>query len=275
MTDMHERLRIVSAERTRDELTKLLCGQRARRAIELLVDTDVAAVVLPELPRLRMARDPVHRHKDVYEHTLIVLEQAIALEPAGPDLTLRWAALLHDIGKPATRAVALDGTVSFHHHELRGATMARARLSALRYPKDLVEDVSKLVELHLRFHGYLSGWTDAAVRRYVRDAGSQLERLHLLVRSDCTTRNRRKAATLAAAYDTLEGRIAELRQQEELDRIRPDLDGDEVMRILGIGPGPLVGEALRHLLALRMEHGPLGYERAVGELQRWVADRPG
>jgi poly(A) polymerase len=265
----------ITAERVQAELTKLLLADRPRAALELLVDTGLADVVLPELPALRMASDEHGQHKDVYLHTLQVLDQAIDLERAAgvaPDLTLRWAALLHDIGKPATREFGGDGRVTFHHHEVVGARMARKRLKDLRYGKQLVEDVAQLVFLHLRFYGYREGqWTDAAVRRYVVDAGPLLPRLNRLVRSDCTTRNKRKAAALSAAYDALEQRVEQLRAQEELAAIRPDLDGNEIMQILGIPPGPVVGQAYRHLLALRMEHGPLGHERAVDELTRWYA----
>jgi poly(A) polymerase len=254
------------------ELTKLLLGAHPRRGLEVLVDTGLADVVLPELPALRMAADEHGQHKDVYAHTLQVLEQAIDLEDEGPDLVLRWAALLHDVGKPRTREFAGNGRVTFHHHEVVGARMARKRLKELRYPSALIDDVGQLVFLHLRFYGYrTSEWTDSAVRRYVVDAGPLLPRLHKLVRSDCTTRNKRKAVALATAYDTLEDRIAELNKREELDRIRPDLDGHEIMTILGIPPGPLVGKAYNHLLALRMEHGPLGHDRAVSELQSWYA----
>jgi poly(A) polymerase len=236
----------------------------------------LADVVLPELPALRMAADEHGQHKDVYAHTLQVLDQAIDLEDDGPDLVLRWAALLHDVGKPKTRQFVEGGRVTFHHHEVVGAKLARKRLRELRYPKDLIEDVAKLVFLHLRFYGYRSAeWTDSAVRRYVVDAGPLLPRLHKLVRSDCTTRNKRKAAALSQAYDTLEQRIEELRQKEELAAIRPDLDGNEIMAILGIAPGPMVGKAYQHLLALRMEHGPLGHERAVDELTRWYSQQQG
>ncbi|MGH8862503.1 MAG: HDIG domain-containing metalloprotein, partial [Jatrophihabitantaceae bacterium] len=213
-------------------------------------------------------------HKDVYAHTLQVLEQAIDLEDGGPDLVLRWAALLHDIGKPATRAFQPGGRVSFHHHEVVGRSMARKRLRELRYGKQVVDDVARLVFLHLRFYGYRDGdWTDSAVRRYVVDAGALLPRLHKLVRSDCTTRNRRKAAALSAAYDTLEQRVAALQEQEQLDAIRPDLDGNEIMRILDIPPGRAVGQAWQFLKDLRMEHGPLEHDRAVEELKRWWAQR--
>ncbi|KWW98281.1 CCA tRNA nucleotidyltransferase [Carbonactinospora thermoautotrophica] len=273
MRDMADRIDIVSAERVRDELSKLICAPYPRRGIELLVETGLADRILPEVPRLRLEIDEHHRHKDVYEHTLTVLEQAMDLEPDGPDLVLRMAALLHDIGKPKTRRFEPGGGVSFHHHEVVGAHMARHRLKALKYPKDVVEDVAKLVELHLRFHGYGTGeWTDSAVRRYVRDAGHLLERLHRLTRADCTTRNRRKAAALARAYDDLEARIERLRKQEEIDRMRPDLNGNEIMAILGIPPGPMVGKAYKHLLELRIERGPLGRETAIEELKRWWAE---
>jgi poly(A) polymerase len=277
MTAMAERIDIVSAERVRDELCKLLLSTEPRRGLTLLVETGLADRVLPELPRLRLERDEHHRHKDVYEHSLTVLEQAIALEgEEGPDPVLRWAALLHDIGKPKTRRFLPDGGVSFHHHEVVGAHLTRSRMKALKFPKDVIDDVSRLVELHLRFHGYGGGeWTDSAVRRYVRDAGPLLGRLHKLTRSDCTTRNRRKAALLARTYDQLEERIAALAEQEELEAIRPDLDGNEIMQILGMPPGPEVGRAYKYLLELRMEHGPLGRERATEELRRWYSGREG
>ncbi|HZC73295.1 MAG TPA: CCA tRNA nucleotidyltransferase, partial [Jatrophihabitans sp.] len=273
MTAMAGELARITPERVQGELSKLMLGARPRGAVELLVDTGLADVVLPELPALRMAADEHGQHKDVYAHTLQVLEQAIGREDDGPDLVLRWAALLHDVGKPATREFVDGGRVTFHHHEVVGARMVRQRLKELRYPSALIEDVAKLVFLHLRFYGYrTSEWTDSAVRRYVVDAGPLLSRLHKLVRSDVTTRNQRKAAGLAAAYDALEDRITELKKQEELDAIRPDLDGNEIMAILGIPPGPAVGAAYRHLLALRMEHGPLGHERAVSELKSWYAE---
>jgi poly(A) polymerase len=234
----------------------------------------VADQVLPEVPRLRLEVDEHFRHKDVYQHSLSVLERAIALEPRyglESDLRLRLAALLHDIGKPKTRRLLPDGRVAFHHHEAVGATMARARLSQLRFPADVVNDVATLVELHLRFHGYSDGgWTDSAVRRYIHDAGPLLTRLHALTRADCTTRNRQKAARLARAYDNLEERITYLTEREELEKIRPDLDGNQIMAVLGVRPGPLVGQAYRYLLELRMEHGPLGTERAIQELRRWA-----
>ena len=283
MRAMSGRLEIVSVERIADELSKLVLGRFPRAGLELLVDTGLADRVLPELPALRLEIDEWHQHKDVYEHTLQVLERAIALEQDGPDLVLRLAALLHDVGKPRTRRKEPGGGVSFHHHEVVGASMVRRRLKALRYPKDVVAAVALLTELHLRFHGYRVGgaggtsdkgpspWTDSAVRRYVTDAGDQLSRLHQLVRSDCTTRNRRRAAALAAAYDDLEERIARLAQQEELGRIRPDLSGDDIMVLLGVPPGPVVGKARKHLLELRMERGPLPREQAERELREWAA----
>jgi poly(A) polymerase len=273
MTERAERISIVSAERIRAELEKLLLGAHPRTGLTLLVETGLAAYVLPELPALQLEIDEHHQHKDVYEHTLQVLERAIALEDGEPDLVLRLAALLHDIGKPATRRHEPGGGVSFHHHEVKGAHLARKRLKALTFGKDVVEAVFLLTEMHLRFHGYgqpgTSPWTDAAVRRYVHDAGDQLERLHKLTRSDCTTRNRRRAERLSAAYDDLEERIAALAEQEELRAIRPDLDGGEIMELLGLEPGPLVGQAYRHLLAVRMERGPLPHDEAVAELRAW------
>jgi poly(A) polymerase len=272
MTDMAERIEIVSAERVRDELNKLILAAHPRKGLTLLVDTGLADHVLPELPALRLERDEHHRHKDVYEHTLIVLEQAMALEENGPDLTLRLAALLHDIGKPRTRRFEKDGRVSFHHHEVVGAKMTKKRMVELKYSNDLVKDVSRLVELHLRFHGYGAGeWTDSAVRRYVRDAGPLLDRLHKLTRSDCTTRNKRRATALSGAYDGLEERIAQLQEREELDSIRPDLDGNQIMEILGVGPGPVIGQAYKFLLELRLENGPMEYDAAMAALKEWWA----
>ncbi|MFP3714797.1 CCA tRNA nucleotidyltransferase [Puerhibacterium sp. TATVAM-FAB25] len=277
---MAQRIEIVSAERVQAELTKLLLSDRPRAGLEVLVDTGLAEHVLPELPALQLEIDEHHRHKDVYQHSLTVLEQAIAQEtgPDGPvpapDLVLRLASLLHDVGKPATRRFEPGGGVSFHHHEVVGAKLVAKRLKALKYEKQVVKDVARLVELHLRFHGYGEGvWTDSAVRRYVTDAGPLLERLHRLTRADSTTRNRRKAKRLSDAYSELEQRIAALRAQEEIDAIRPDLDGSQIMALLGIRPGPVVGQAYKHLLALRMEHGPLGVERAEQELRAWWAER--
>jgi len=263
----------ITRERVQVELSKLICGQFPRRGIELMVDTGLAEHVLPEVPAMRLAIDEHMQHKDVYTHSLVVLEQAIDRETEGPDLVLRLAALLHDVGKPDTRRKEPDGRVSFHHHEVVGAKMVRRRLRELRYPKALVDDVSRLVYLHLRFHGYGTGeWTDSAVRRYVTDAGSLLDRLHTLVRSDCTTRNRRRAAALQRSYDSLEQRIVALREREQLDAIRPDLNGNAIMRLLGIPPGPLVGQAYNHMLALRMERGPLPPAEAEAELRRWAAE---
>jgi poly(A) polymerase len=271
----------VSAERVRDELVKLVCAPYPRLGLTLLVRTGLAEQVLPELPALALERDEHHRHKDVYEHTLTVLEQAIELEGrlpgGGPDFVTRFAALMHDTGKPRTRRFQPDGTVTFHHHDVVGAKITRKRMKALRFSNDTTEAVCRLVELHLRFHGYGSGeWTDAAVRRYVRDAGDQVERLHVLTRADCTTRNRRKADRLRRTYDDLEDRIAVLAEQEELDAIRPDLDGNDIMRILGVGPGRQVGEAYRFMLELRMDRGPLPREEAEAALRQWwTSQHPG
>ncbi|WP_062381143.1 CCA tRNA nucleotidyltransferase [Demequina pelophila] len=282
MAAMAERISIVSAERVRDELVKLLLGGWVRAGLAALVDSGIAEHVLPELPALKLEVDEHHHHKDVYDHTLTVVEQAIDLETGpdgpvpGPDLVLRLASLLHDIGKPPTRRLEPGGGVSFHHHEVVGAKMARRRLKELRFDKDTIKAVDHLVALHLRFHGYADArWSDSAVRRYVVDAGDELERLHRLTRADVTTRNRRKADRLSHAYDDLEHRIAELREQEEIDAIRPDLDGTQIMAILGIAPGREVGVAYKHLLELRMEHGPLGPERAEAELRAWWEARQG
>jgi poly(A) polymerase len=279
MGELAPRLEIVSAERIAGELTKLLLASRRggpSAGIDLLVRTGAADYFLPEVPRLRLEVDEHHRHKDVYRHSLTVLDQAIALERRyglDRDLRLRLAALLHDIGKPKTRSLLPDGRVAFHHHDVVGAKLAKARLKALRFPSDVSSDVADLIALHLRFHGFGSGgWTDSAVRRYVTDAGPQLARLHALTRADCTTRNKAKAQRLASDYDELEDRIAELAEQEELAAIRPDLNGHEIMRLLGIEQGPLVGDAYDHLRELRMEHGPLGHDRAVQELLRWAAE---
>lgn len=279
MTQMADRLQIVSAERIRDELTRLVMGAHPRWGLTVLVNTGLAERILPELPALQLELDEHHRHKDVYEHSLTVLEQAIDLETThepvcDPDLVLRLAALLHDIGKPRTRRFESDGGVSFHHHEVVGARMVKKRLTALRYPNDVIDAVSKLTELHLRFHGYGTGeWTDSAVRRYVRDAGELLPRLHKLTRADCTTRNSRRARALQKAYDDLERRIGELAEAEELAAIRPDLDGNDIMRILGIGPGREVGEAYRYLLELRLDHGPMDREQVESHLRAWWVTR--
>jgi poly(A) polymerase len=276
---MADRLDIISAERIRDELIKLICADHPVSGLRVLVETGLADRVLPELPALKLESDEHHRHKDVYEHSLTVLEQAIMLErlrdvPDAPDAVLRLAALLHDIGKPKTRRFQPGGTVTFHHHDVVGAKLARKRLRELRFSNDDIDDIARLVELHLRFHGYGAGeWTDSAVRRYVRDAGDQLERLHILTRADCTTRNQRKAARLQRTYDELEERIAVLAEQEELSALRPDLDGNQIMQILGIGAGREVGEAYKFLLELRLEKGPLGTDAATDALKAWWASR--
>jgi poly(A) polymerase len=278
MREMTDRLEIISAERIRDEITKLLMSNNPRLGITILVDTGLAAKVIPEIPQLRLEVDEHHHHKDVYEHSITVLEQAIALEDrlGGANLVIRLAALLHDIGKPKTRALIPGGGVSFHHHEVVGARLAKSRLKALRFSGEIVDQVETLIALHLRFHGYGDGeWTDSAVRRYVRDAGPLLDHLHVLTRADCTTRNARKAARLAATYDGLEDRIAVLMEEEELSKIRPDLDGGEVMQLLDLKPGAMVGKALDFLLELRMEQGPLGKERATELLREWWAKQNG
>ncbi|MHB1171280.1 MAG: CCA tRNA nucleotidyltransferase [Lacisediminihabitans sp.] len=275
MRNLADRISIVSVERIGDELGKLLKTDAPRAGLRLLVDTGLADLVLPELPALRLETDEHHHHKDVYEHTLTVLEQAIDLEKErnpgeAPDLILRLAALLHDIGKPATKRIEPGGVVTFHHHDVVGSKLAAKRLRQLRYDNETVADVSRLIELHLRFFGYTEGaWTDSAVRRYVRDAGRLLPRLHIITRADVTTRNRRKADRLAFAYDDLEERVAVLSEQEELAAIRPDLDGEQIMAILGIKPGREVGEAYRYLLELRLDEGPLGAEAATARLLAW------
>jgi len=268
--DMAPELARITVERVAAELDKLLVGADPVAGLDLMVATGMGDVVLPEVGGMRMAIDEHHQHKDVYQHSLTVLRQAIDLEDDGPDLVLRWAALLHDIGKPATRRHETDGGVSFHHHEVVGAKMARKRMRALRYSKQMVDDVSQLVYLHLRFHGYGDGkWTDSAVRRYVTDAGPLLARLHKLVRADCTTRNKRRAARLQASYDQLEERIAVLAEQEDLQRVRPDLDGNQIMELLDIPAGPQVGRAWSYLKELRLERGPLTREEATAELLSW------
>lgn len=261
---MRERLRIVSSERISDELSKLLLSANASKGLELVVNTGLAEEFLPELPALKLEQDPVHKHKDVFHHTLAVVERC---DPT--DLELRLAALLHDIGKPRTRQVTPEG-VQFHHHEVVGARMAEDRLRALRYPNSLVEHVRKLVEMHLRFHGYGEGWTDSAVRRYVRDAGPLLDKLNQLTRADVTTGNRFRAKQFQALQDELEERIAHLAEEENLEAIRPPLDGNEVMAHLGIGPGPVVGKALEHLMELRLEHGPIEKDEAYRFLDEWA-----
>jgi len=273
MTRMAGDLSRITAERIRDEFTKLLCGVDPVGGLRLLVDAGLAEVFLPEVPGLRLAIDEHAQHKDVYEHTLTVVRNAIELEDGGPDFVLRMAALMHDVGKPATKVVGRDGRVSFHHHEVVGARLTRNRMRDLHYPKDVVADVAELVALHLRFYGYGRGeWTDSAVRRYVTDAGRLLPRLHKLTRSDVTTRNRRKAAALAADYDALEERITRIAAEEDLARVRPDLDGNAIMELLGLPPGPLVGQAWRHLKELRLERGPLPHDEAVAELMKWATE---
>jgi len=266
MSRMADRLAIVSAERIRDELSRLLVSPKPSRGLDLIVETGLADRFLPELPALRLQQDPVHRHKDVLKHTFVVVENC------EPDLVLRLAALLHDIGKPATRQITPEG-VQFHHHEVVGARMADERLRALRYPNEVVADVVKLVEMHLRFHSYRLGWSDSAVRRYVREAGPLLDRLNQLVRADCTTRNREKAKALAALQDDLELRIARLSEEENLQKLRPPLDGNQVMSHLGIPPGPVVGEALDHLMEERLDRGPIGEEEAYRLLDEWWSKR--
>ncbi|WP_164203814.1 CCA tRNA nucleotidyltransferase [[Micrococcus luteus] ATCC 49442] len=281
MTQMAERIKIISAERVRDELVKLICGARPRIGVDLLVDTGLAEFVLPEVSALRLESDEHHRHKDVYQHSLQVLEQAAALEtdadgavPA-PDFVLRFAALMHDVGKPATRRFEPGGAVSFRHHDMVGSKLTSKRMKTLRFDNDTIKAVARLVELHMRFYGYGdAGWSDSAVRRYVTDAGPLLERLHRLTRSDVTTRNQRKAERLAFAYDDLEDRIAALREQESLEAVRPDLDGARIMALLDLKPGPVVGRAYRFLLEERMEHGPLPTEDAEARLLAWWAQQP-
>ena len=278
MQSMAGEIERITAERIQAELSKLLLADDPRPGLELLVDTGLGDRVIPEVPGMRLAIDEHHQHKDVYQHSLTVLAQAIDLEtshePAsGPDLILRLAALLHDVGKPETREFQPGGGVSFHHHEVVGARMARKRLRALKFSKEIVDDVSQLVFLHLRFHGYGKGeWTDSAVRRYVTDAGPLLTRLHKLVRADCTTRNKRKAAALQATYDDLEARIAALKAQEDLDRVRPDLNGEQIMELLNLKPGPDVGKAWKFLKELRLDRGPLPHDDAVAELKQWAAE---
>ena len=281
MVEFGDRLAIVSAERIRDELVKLLAADDPVPGIRLLVDTGLAERFLPELTDLVATQDDHGRHKDVYEHSLTVLRQAIALErersapDAAPDVVLRLAALLHDIGKPATRRFERGG-VTFHHHDVVGAKLARKRLRELRFDNDTVKRVARLIELHLRFFGYSDQqWTDSAVRRYVRDAGEVLGQLHILTRADVTTRNRRKAERLAHAYDDIERRIEELSEAEELAAVRPELDGERIMGLLGIPPGPLVGRAYRFLLEVRLDEGLIGEEAAEARLRAWFAEQGG
>ncbi len=275
MTDMAADLDRITAERIRDEFTKLLCGADPVTGLRLLVDTGLADRFIPELSGLKLEIDEHAQHKDVYEHTLIVVTNAMRLEgDTAPDFTLRMAALMHDVGKPATKAVGRDGRVSFHHHEVVGARLTKQRMKAMKYPKDVTSDVVELVALHLRFYGYGRGeWTDSAVRRYVTDAGELLPRLHKLTRSDVTTRNRRKASALAADYDALEDRIARIAAEEDLARVRPDLDGNAIMELLGVPPGPIVGKAWKYLKDLRLDRGPLSRDEAEAELRRWAREQ--
>ena len=274
--DLASRINIISAERVRDEFTKMLMSKNPRTGITILVDTGIADLVLPEIPKLRLEVDEHHHHKDVYEHSITVLEQAIEHEDrlGGPNLVIRLAALLHDIGKPKTRAFIEGGGVSFHHHEVVGARLAKKRLQALRFDNETIDAVELLTTLHLRFHGYGEGeWTDSAVRRYVRDAGEYLTHLHVLTRADCTTRNKAKAARLSATYDSLEARIAVLMEQEELSKIRPDLDGQQVMELLNLKPSREVGQAMDFLMELRLDQGSIGEEAAKDALLKWWASR--
>ncbi|KFI60260.1 CCA tRNA nucleotidyltransferase [Bifidobacterium cuniculi] len=278
--DMGERLSIVSAERVRDELVKMLLSDRPREGVEAFVESGLADVVFPEIPALQLEIDEHHRHKDVFDHTMMVIDRAVALETGtdgavpAPDLTLRLAALMHDIGKPRTRRFEPGGKVSFHHHDAVGAKMTRKRLRALRFDHHVVDDVSTLVDLHLRFHGYVDEpWTDAAVRRYVKDAGPLYERLNRLTRADATTQNRRKALMFKEAMDEMEERVRTLKEQEDFNRIRPDLNGDEIMAELGLAPGPEVGKAYRHMLDYRLDHGPADHEEALAELHRWWSEQ--
>ena len=277
MIRLRDRIEIISQERIRDEFSKLLLSKNPRVGLEVLVETGLAELTLPELPALRLEVDEHHHHKDVYQHTLTVLEQAIDYEKEyglESDLVLRLAALLHDIGKPPTKKLEPGGGVSFYHHDVVGAKMAKKRLSALRFDNDTIKAVSRLIELHLRFFGYSDQqWSDSAVRRYVRDAGDQLDRLHALTRADVTTRNKRKADRLAHAYDDLEKRIAIPREQEELEAMRPDLDGEQIMEILGIKPSKEVGLAYNYLLEIRLDEGSIGYDEAKKRLLEWWASR--
>lgn len=276
ITQMTDRMDIVSAERVRDELVKMLLSDRPSEGIRAFVESGLADVVFPEIPALQLQIDEQHRHKDVFDHTMTVIDQAVALETdengavPRPDLTLRLAALMHDIGKPRTRKFEPDGKVSFTHHDAVGAKMTRKRLRALHFDHHMVEDVSELVNMHLRFHGYVDEpWTDAAVRRYVRDAGPLYERLNRLTRADVTTRNKRKAQIFSDAMDEMEARVQKLKEQEDFNAIRPDLNGDEIMEILNLEPGPEVGLAYRHMLDYRLDHGPVEHDEAVAELKQW------
>ncbi len=276
IVDMAPQIERITAERVRAELDKLILGEFPIDGMNVMCETGLADFVLPEVPQMKLEIDEHHQHKDVYWHSLTVLKQAVDLEDGDPDLVLRWAALLHDIGKPDTKRNEPGGGVSFHHHEVVGAKMVRKRMRALKYSKQIVDDVSQLVFLHLRFHGYGKGqWTDSAVRRYVTDAGPLLPRLHKLVRADCTTRNKRRAAALQATYDDIEERIARLAEQEDLARVRPDLDGNAIMELLGIPAGPDVGRAWKYLKELRLDRGPLSRDEAEAELLSWWATQQG
>ena len=274
ITAMADQIDRITVERVAAELDKLILGEHAVEGIDMLCETGLAQRVIPEIPAMKLAIDEHHQHKDVYTHSLTVLAQAMDLEDGDPDLVLRWAAILHDIGKPDTRRHEPNGGVSFHHHEVVGAKMVRRRLRALKYPKAVIEDIANLVFLHLRFHGYGdSQWTDSAVRRYVTDAGDLLPRLNKLVRADCTTRNKRRARRLQQNYDNLEERIAKIAEQEDLARVRPDLDGNAIMELLGLPPGPLVGKAWRYLKELRLDRGPMSHEEAEQALREWWAEQ--
>ena len=279
MTTLAPRIADISAERVREEFTRLLATESPRQGLEVLVETGIADIVLPELPALRLESDEHAHHKDVYQHTLTVVEQAIEEEKRrfpdqAPDVVLRVAALLHDIGKPATRRFEGGGVVTFYHHDVVGAKLAKKRLKALRFDNNTIDSVARLIELHLRFFGYSEqAWTDSAVRRYVRDAGEELERLHILVRADVTTRNKRKADRLSFAYDDLEARIAVLAEQEELQAIRPELDGEAIMATLDLPPGREVGEAYKFLLELRLDEGEIGVDEVTKRLRAWWESR--
>jgi poly(A) polymerase len=272
--EMAGQIERITVERIAVELDKLILGEHAVEGVDTLCETGLAERVIPEIPGMKLAIDEHHQHKDVYTHSLTVLAQAMDLEDGDPDLVLRWAAILHDIGKPATRRHEPNGGVSFHHHEVVGAKMVRKRLRALKYPKSVIEDVANLVFLHLRFHGYGDNqWTDSAVRRYVTDAGPLLPRLHKLVRADCTTRNKRRARRLQQNYDNLEQRIAKIAEQEDLAKVRPDLDGNTIMELLDLPPGPMVGKAWRYLKELRLDRGPMSHEEAEEALRQWWAEQ--
>lgn len=270
MTEMAQQITRITVERMQVELDKMILGKNPEAGIDLMVESGIAQIIYPEIPAMQMTQDEHMQHKDVYAHSLQVMRQAIDQEEDGPDLVLRWAALLHDCGKPDTRDFNEEGRVSFHQHEVVGAKLVRRRMRKLKYSKQMVGDVGQLVFLHMRFHGFSEGqWTDSAVRRYAADAGELLPRLHKLVRADCTTRNKRKAARLQATYDHLEERIAEIAAKEDLARVRPDLDGNEIMEILNIQAGPEVGKAWAFLKELRLERGPLDREVAIAELKSW------